>query len=152
MAQQHNWRGGNYFPPPLLLHAERYRSACRRKKQQNEKQWGEEELPSADEAMPCRLLHWRSCDGGRWRCRGSRMMTTSGGATVSSGGESGYCSSLPSVSFPLLSIRFSFLSVRSLSLFGSFSPFWFLFCSFFPSLVHPLFLLSLSCAGVGCYL
>jgi len=40
------------------------------------------------------LLRWRCCGGDRWLCRGSRTATPSSGATVPSGGERGYCSSL----------------------------------------------------------
>jgi len=40
------------------------------------------------------LLRWRCCGGDRWLCRGSRTATPGSGATVSSGWERGYCSSL----------------------------------------------------------
>ena len=59
--------------------------------------------------MPVRLLRWRFCGGGRWRCRGSRTAAPRSGAAVSSGGERDSCSSLllrflspSSATFPFL--------------------------------------------------
>jgi len=102
------------------------------------------------------LLHWQCCGGGQWRCRGSRTTAPSSGACCSSGGEREISSSSPLLwffrffflcfvypwlsfcplgfvlkklpspvsSFPLL---FPF-SLYSISLCGSFSPPFGLFC------------------------
>jgi hypothetical protein len=58
--------------------------------------------------LPVRLLRWRFCGGGRWRCHGSRTTAQSSGAVVSSGGERDSCSSLLLRFLSLLQLLFLF--------------------------------------------
>ena len=88
-------REGNYFPPPILLHADQM-FCMQEETQVMKKMQGGEEFTWRGEggALLVGLLRWRCCGGDRWLCRGSRTATPSSGATVPSGGERGYCSSL----------------------------------------------------------
>ena len=85
--------GGNYFSPPILLHAERYsicmqekpiRSACKRSLRRKwSKSGGERRVTwrGGGGALLFWLLHWRCCGGGQRRCRGSRTAAPSSGET-----------------------------------------------------------------------
>jgi len=96
------------------------------------------------------LLRWRCCGGDWWLCRGSRTMTPSSCATISSGRERGYCSSLLFcflssssffsgfplssrfvflISYPVSSFSFLFLCFGSSFLFSLSFPFRFVFSS-----------------------
>ena len=81
----HGW--GNYFPPPLLLHAERY-LFCIQEKTNNKMQTMRGRRVTwrgGGGALLVWLLCWQCCGGDRWRCRGSQTAAPSSGAVVSSG-------------------------------------------------------------------
>jgi hypothetical protein len=150
--------GGNYFPPPILLHADRMFCMQEETQVTKEMQGGEEfTWRGGGGALLVGLLRWRCCGGDRWLCRGSRTATPSNGYCFK---RRCYCFSVVS----LLSSRFCFLkklpspvssfpllfpfSLYFISLFGSFSPpfgwFCFLLCFRFFFSMFFLFVLPAS--------
>jgi len=97
--------GGDYFPPPILLQVGgSYATKLSKSGGARRGTWR-----GGGGDLPVRLLRWRFCGGGRWRCRGSRTAAPRSGAAVSSGGERDSCSSLllrflspSSATFPFL--------------------------------------------------
>ena len=96
--------GGDYFPPPILLHAGgSYATKLSKSGGARRGTWR-----GGGSDLPVRLLRWRFCGGGRWRCHGSRTTAQSSGAAVSSGGERDSCSSLLLRFLTLLRLLFLF--------------------------------------------
>ena len=98
---------GCYFPPPILLHAgETYATKLSKSGGARRGTWH-----GGGGDLLVRLLRWRFCGGGRWRCCGSRMAAPSSGAAVLSSEKRDSCSSLLLCFLSSSSATFPFLFV-----------------------------------------